>query len=79
MLHNPDILLSLSGLVVSQPLSQSLGRGFESQKKCWDFSSLKNRAIVEKKKKNSEDGLILRSIFKLSQNCQLDVLSRTRL
>ena len=34
---NPDILLSLSGLMVSQPLSQSVGRGFESQGKCWDF------------------------------------------
>ena len=45
MLHNPVILLSLSGLVVSQPLSQSVGRGFESQRMCWDFSSLKNRAI----------------------------------
>ena len=42
---NPDILLSLSGLLVSQSLSQSMGRGFESQRKCWDFFSLKNRAI----------------------------------
>ena len=42
---NPDILLSLSGLMVSQPLSQSVGRGLESQGKCWDFSALKNRAI----------------------------------
>ena len=42
---NPDILLSLSGLMVSQPLSQSVGRGFESQRTCWDFSSLKNREI----------------------------------
>ena len=40
MLHNPDILLSLSGLVVLQPLSQSVGRGFESHRKYWDFSSL---------------------------------------
>ena len=37
---NPDILLSLSGLMVSQPLLQSVGRGFESHRKCWDFSSL---------------------------------------
>ena len=29
---NPDILLSLSGLMVSQPLSRSVGRGFESQR-----------------------------------------------
>ena len=42
---NPDILLSLSGLMVWQLLSQSVGRGFESQGKCWDFSSLKSRAI----------------------------------
>ena len=42
---NPDILLSLSGLTVSQPFSQSVSHGFESQRKCWDFSSLKNRAI----------------------------------
>ena len=42
---NPDILSSLSGLMVSQPLSQSVGCGFESQEKCWDFSSSKNRAI----------------------------------
>ena len=45
LLHNPDIVLSLSGLMVSQPLSQSVGRRFESQRKCWDFSSLKNKAI----------------------------------
>ena len=32
-------------LILKQPLSQSVGRGFESQKQCWDFSSLKNRAI----------------------------------
>ena len=42
---NPDFLLRLSGLVILQPLSQSVGRGFESQRKCWDFSSLKYRAI----------------------------------
>ena len=36
---NPDILLRLNGIVVSQPLSQSVGRGFESQRKCWDISS----------------------------------------
>ena len=45
MQPNPDILLSLSGLMVSQLLSLSVGRGFESQRKCWDFSSLTNRAI----------------------------------
>ena len=32
--------------MVSQPLSQSVSRGFESQRKYWDFSSLKNRAII---------------------------------
>ena len=42
---NVDILLSFSDLLLSQPLSQSVGRGFESQRKCWDFSSLKNGAI----------------------------------
>ena len=45
MQFNPDILFRLSGLVVSQLLLQSVGRGFESQRKCWDFSSLQNRAI----------------------------------
>ena len=45
--HNADILSSLSGLVVSQPLSQSVGRGFESQGKCWDFSSLINEYIIK--------------------------------
>ena len=45
MQHNPDNILSLSGLMISQQLSQSVGRGFKSQRKCWDFSSLKNRAI----------------------------------
>ena len=42
---NPGILLSLSGLMVSQQLSQSVGRRFESQRQCWDFSSLNNSAI----------------------------------
>ena len=31
-LAHPDILLSLSGLVISQPLSQSVCRRFESQR-----------------------------------------------
>ena len=43
---NPDILLSLSSPMVSQPLSQSVDRGFESHRKCWDFSSMRNRAII---------------------------------
>ena len=51
MLHNPDILLSLGGLVVSQPLSQSVGRGFESQRKCWDFSSYKYMYVYIKEHK----------------------------
>ena len=34
---NPDIILSVSGIVVSQPLSQSVGHGFESQRKCLNF------------------------------------------
>ena len=42
---NSDILLSLSGLKVSEQLTQSELRGLESQRKCWDSSSLKNRAI----------------------------------
>ena len=39
------ILFTVSGLAVSQPLSKSVGHAFESQRKCWDFSSTKNRAI----------------------------------
>ena len=42
---NPNILLSLSGLMVSQRLLQFVGRRFQSQGQCWDFSSPKNRAI----------------------------------
>ena len=48
---DPDILLRLGGLMVWQPVLQSVARGFEFQRNCWDFSSwqrIDNVKLVER-------------------------------